>query len=216
MLSPYRDAPLLRAPVVRIGRRPAASGEREVSVLFADLRDFTGYTARHRPSEVFAFVRRYANALTRIVHDHNGEVTDFSGDGLMAIFGARTQIAGKERAAIESGREICAIVGHLDPPQGTSAGSQPSAGVGIATGPAFLGGVRAGSHVFWTAVGDVTNLAARLERLTRELRTSLAIDARTWSRGGPAALGFERRPLVPIRGHPDPQDVYALEIGQLQ
>jgi adenylate cyclase len=192
------------------------SGEREVSVLFADLRDFTAYTARHRSSEVFAFVRRYAWTMTRIVRDHQGELTDFSGDGLMAIFGARAELACKERAAIESGREICEVVSRLDGPRGGSRGSCPSAGVGIATGNAFLGGIRAGRHVFWTAVGDVTNLAARLERLTRDLRTSLVIDARTWSRGGPAAEGFERRPLVPIRGRPDRQDVYALRIGHLQ
>ena len=216
MLALHRGATLRLDRTLREGRRQAASGEREVSILFADLRDFTGYTAHHPPSEVFAFVSRYARELTRIVCDHEGEVNDFSGDGLMAIFGAGAQLDGKERAAIEAGREICEVVGRLDGLRGISPGSRPSVGVGIATGSAFLGGIRAGSQVFWTAVGDVTNLAARLERLTRDLRASLAIDARTWSRGGPAAAGFERRPLVPIRGRSDPQDVYSLRIGRVQ
>jgi class 3 adenylate cyclase len=214
MFDLQHEATLHVDPPLRHAPRPEASREREVSVLFADLRDFTGYTASHAPSEVFAFVRRYARTLQQIVRAHEGEVTDFSGDGLMAIFGAREELAGKERAAIESGREICEIVGGLERRSG--GGPRPSAGVGIATGNAYLGGIRAGNHVFWTAVGDVTNLAARLERLTRDLHASLAIDARTWSRGGPAAEGFERRPLVPIRGRPDPQDVYALRMGHLQ
>ncbi len=64
--------------------------------------------------------------------------------------------------------------------------------------------------MIWTAIGNTTNLAARLQSLTRELDTALVIDHATWERAQPASAGFEKRPDVPIRGRRETQDVYAL------
>ena len=60
------------------------------------------------------------------------------------------------------------------------------------------------------AIGNTTNLAARLQSLTRDLNAALVIDAVTWERAQPAAEDFEKRPEVPIRGRRETQDVYAL------
>ncbi len=186
-------------------------GERHVSVLFADLRGYTAWADRRPPREVFAAVSRYADALTRAVHEHGGHVADFSGDGVMAVFGAFAELAGKERAAVEAGRAICERVTRLaggEPPA-----SRLSVGVGIATGAAYVGGIRTAGRTYWSAVGSTTNLAARLQNLTRELASSLAIDGRTWAAAGGAAAGLERRSRVEIRGHGEPEDVWILRGG---
>jgi class 3 adenylate cyclase len=65
-------------------------------------------------------------------------------------------------------------------------------------------------RLIWSAIGNTTNLAARLQSLTRELDTWLVIDGRTWERAQPAAEDFEKRSEVPIRGRRETQDVYAL------
>ena len=65
-------------------------------------------------------------------------------------------------------------------------------------------------RLIWRAIGNTTNLAARLQGLTRELDASLVIDRGTWERAENAATGFEKRPGVPIRGRRETQDLYVL------
>ncbi len=85
-----------------------------------------------------------------------------------------------------------------------------SVGVGIATGEAFVGNIQAVDRMIWSAIGNTTNLAARLQSLTRDLDAALVIDAPTWERAQAAAGDFEKRSNVPIRGRRETQDVYVL------
>lgn len=207
-----RFAPSVLADRIERGQGIDA-GERQVSVLFADLRDYAAYADRRRPREVFDVLSRYAKAFTRVVSQHGGHVVEFGGDGVMAVFGAPEEMPAKERSALEAARGICRIAPRLaegGPPAG---GSRLSAGVGIATGEAFVGGIRAGNRTFWSAVGSTTNLAARLQQLTRELECAVAVDVRTWRGAGSAGAGLECRQRVRIRGHSQPEDVYVLPLG---
>jgi len=65
-------------------------------------------------------------------------------------------------------------------------------------------------RLIWSAIGNTTNLAARLQGLTRELDASLVIDRGTWERAENAGTNFEKRPGVPIRGRRETQDLYVL------
>ena len=187
-----------------------ASGEREVSVLFVDIRGYTSFSESRRAEEIFATVNRYTETVSEIVQEHAGSVVEFNGDGMMAVFGAPRELAHKERAAVEAGREIVAAVGAL-PVEDTSGGeTKLAAGVGIATGEAFVGNIQAVDRMIWTAIGNTTNLAARLQSLTRDLDAALVIDHATWERAQPAAADFEKRPDVAIRGRRETQDVYLL------
>lgn len=185
-----------------------ASGEREVSVLFVDIRGYTGFAESREAEEIFSTVNRYTETVSRIVQEHAGSVVEFNGDGMMAVFGAPRKLARKERAAVEAGREIVAAVGAL-PVEG---GEALSVGVGIATGEAFVGNIQAVDRMIWSAIGNTTNLAARLQGLTRELEASVVIDAATRARAEAAAEGFAKRPGVPIRGRRETQEVYALPL----
>jgi adenylate cyclase len=184
-----------------------SSGEREVSVLFVDIRGYTGFAESRKAEEIFSTVNRYTETVSGVVQRHSGSVVEFNGDGMMAVFGAPRELAHKERAAVEAGREIVEAVGTL-PVEGEE--TKLSVGVGIATGGAFVGNIQAVDRMIWSAIGNTTNLAARLQGLTRELEASLVIDAATWERAQHAAADFEERPNVPIRGRRETQDVYAL------
>ena len=85
-----------------------------------------------------------------------------------------------------------------------------SVGVGVATGAAFVGNIQSVDRLIWTALGNTTNLAARLQSLTRDLDAALVIDQATWEKAQPTAAGFEKRPEVPIRGRRETQDLYVL------
>ena len=159
------------------GGRELVSAEREVSVLFVDIRGHTSYAEARGAEQVFSTVNRFTETVSGIVRQHGGTVLEFSGDGLMAVFGATDEPAQKEQAAVEAGREMVEAVGTLTP---NGSDQALSVGVGIATGPAFLGDVRAVDRLIWTAIGNTPNLAARLQALTRELGAAIVIDPPTW------------------------------------
>ncbi len=89
----------------------------------------------------------------------------------------------------------------------------PAAGVGIATGAAFVGNIQAVDRMIWTALGNTTNLAARLQTLTRDLNAAMVIDLATWRATGDATADFKLREQVPIRGRSQREDVYVLPLG---
>jgi adenylate cyclase len=91
------------------------------------------------------------------------------------------------------------------------AGDEISVGVGIASGAAFVGNVQASDRMIWTALGNTTNLAARLQGLTRDLDAARVIDLATWRAAGEPPK-FERREQVAIRGRSQREDLYVLSL----
>jgi adenylate cyclase len=178
-----------------------------------DIRGYTGFAESRRAEEIFSTVNRYTETVSQIVQEHAGSGVEFNGDGMMAVFGAPRKIAHKERAAVEAGREIVDAVGALPVEDASGGETKLSVGVGIATGSAFVGNIQAVDRMIWSAIGNTTNLAARLQSLTRELDASVVIDRETRERAQAAAEDFEKRSDVPIRGRRESQDVYALPMG---
>jgi adenylate cyclase len=111
-------------------------------------------------------------------------------------------------------REIVEAVGALPVDDASSGETKLSVGVGIATGEAFVGNIRAVDRMIWSAIGNTTNLAARLQGLTRDLDASLVIDAGTWEKAHPATADFEKQSDVPIRGRRQTVDLYALPLRE--
>jgi class 3 adenylate cyclase len=178
-------------------------GERELSVLFADLRGYTAW-AQDRPlTELHATVNQYVETVARIVREHAGTVVDFVGDGMMAVFGAPDELAGKERAAVAAARRIVDTVRGL---------AVLAPGVGVATGPAWVGTVRVGAKLHWSALGDTVNVASRLQGMTRELSAWIAVDELTWQRAGAEREALEPRGATAIRGRSAAEMVYVLPI----
>ena len=186
----------------------SVSGQCEVSVLFVDIRGYTSFAEERRADEIFSTLNRYTEIVSRLIQAHGGNVVEFNGDGLMAVFGAPAPLAAKERAAVAAASSIVQALEAPDP------GGAPriSVGVGIATGEAYVGDIRSADRRIWSAVGNTTNLAARLQQLTREWDAAIVIDARTREAAGAAAARFEPRGHTAIRGRRHEEGLYALPL----
>ena len=115
---------------------------------------------------------------------------------------------------MEAGRQVIGAIDAL-PVDGGEARTGLSVGVGVATGEAFVGNIRAVDRIIWSAIGNTTNLAARLQSLTRPLEAGMVIDHATWQAAGKPAADFERHERVTIRGRNQREDVYVLPTSSL-
>jgi adenylate cyclase len=184
-------------------------GERDVSVLFVDIRGYTTYSEAQAAGTVFSMINRYSEAVSAVIQRRGGTVVEFLGDGFMAVFGAPEPLPDHARVSVQTACEVVATVRRLA--LGSAAGKAPiGVGVGIASGRVFVGNIRTSDRFVYTAVGDVVNLASRIQGLTRELNAVVAIDARTHRRAGDSVAQFERHPQIRIRGRAEPVDVYSL------
>jgi class 3 adenylate cyclase len=175
----------------------------EVTVLIADLRGFTAFAERHAPHEVVAMLNTVFGAVVPVVLGAGGTVVQFVGDEVMALFGAPTRqpdhALRAARAALQLQEAVAAATAdHED---------WPRFGVGVNTGPALVGNIGAEQMRTFTAIGDTTNLAARLQGLAGPgevvvgLRTADELD-------GHAVV--EAREPVPVKGKREPVPAFLL------
>jgi len=175
--------------------------ERDVTVLFVDIRGYTGVAERLAAKDVFATLNEHTERVSRIVQENGGTIVEFNGDGMMAVFGAPEPLPKKEQQAALAARSIVdSMPEHL------------AVGVGVATGPAFVGSIRSTDRLIWSAVGSTTNLAARLQSMTRELGASIALDETTRERAAYVCTDFTRHANLAIRGRTGRFDVFALPL----
>ena len=190
--------------------RELEPGERPISVLFADLRGYTSLAEGRGAEEIFRIVSAYTETVTRVVTQHGGTVVEFNGDGMMAVFGAPDPLPDKERRALAAARQIVSEVSGLRGLALGPGGGRVSVGVGLATGAAYVGAIRSVDRYIWSAIGNTTNLAARLQALSRELDAPIVIDDETHRAAHEQARDFERRPGTAIRGLRNAHDVFVL------
>ena len=187
--------------------RDLEAGEREVSVLFVDIRDYTAFSDGRRASDVFSTVNRYTGTVSTIVRENGGAVVEFNGDGMLAVFGAPRPLPDKERSAVAAARRLVLEVPTIG---GEGAEDALFVGVGVATGDAFVGNIESVDRTIWTAIGSTTNLAARLQALTRDLDAGVLIDETTHARVGADGVDFRAHRDVVIRGQKAPRTLFAL------
>jgi adenylate cyclase len=155
-------------------------------VLFADVRGYTKLTAGLSPAEVPAFVNRfYETASSALLHNH-GLLGQIEGDNVMSLFVPGLAGAEYKQNAVEGGRALLQAVG-----PGTELSLE--VGVGISTGEEFVGNVGGGGYKDFAAVGDVTNLAARLT--AKAEAGEVLVDAETYQAVSERYPEAERREL---------------------
>jgi adenylate cyclase len=202
-LRPTRDirvVPLLpatlapRAAALQVGARHGR--EREIAVLFADLRGFTRLAEKKLPYDVVFFLNRYFEAVGSAIADAGGLVNQFTGDGVMALFGVEQGGATGCRQALEAAGAMVARVVDLSEALGDELEAPLRLGIGIHVGPAVVGGMGYGQAFYLTAVGDTVHVAARLEALTKDYGCELVISEEVAARARVAVDDLVRHELT--------------------
>ncbi len=176
----------------------------EVSVLFADLRGFTNFAEQATPDQVVAMLNAYYAAVVPVILDAGGTVVQFVGDAVMALFNAPVRQPDHAERAARAGLGLHRAVAQV------AAGRPdwPRFRVGINTGPALVGNIGADRIRNFTAIGDTTNTAARLESLAAP--GTVVVGPLTRAYLGPAATALDLGEL-PVKGKQEPVRAYVLE-----
>jgi class 3 adenylate cyclase len=199
-LSPQLAARLRAEPEVG----ELGGEERDVSVLFADLQGFTAFSERHTPSEVLATLNEYwAETVPVVLGDHGGMIERFAGDAIMVVFNAAADqpdhASRAARAALALQRAAAELAAR-EP-------GRPRFRVGVNTGPAIIGNVGTAEQRSFTAIGDTTNLASRLQ--TQAQPGQVVIGESTYSAIGDGARVAPLGKLA-VKGKSDPVTAYVL------
>ena len=146
--------------------RSALEGERKhVTVLFADVGGYTSLSERADPEEIHALMDRCFGSILEQVHYYEGTVNQFTGDGVMALFGAPIALEDAPRRAVLAALRIQEALAPLDAEVRAEHGVPFQMRIGVHSGPVVVAGIGDDLRMDYTAVGDTTNLAARLQQL---------------------------------------------------
>jgi adenylate cyclase len=177
----------------------AQGSEREIAIMFADIRGFTALAEGRLPYDVVFILNRYFAAMGRAVESAGGRVDKFVGDGIMALFGVTDDIAAGCRAALAAARLMSERLVELNEALKPELAEPLRIGIGIHAGPAIVGEMGYGSASAITAIGDPVNTASRLEGLAKEYGAELVVSTETLAHAGLDIFG-DRRGEIEIRG----------------
>jgi adenylate cyclase len=178
---------------------------RFVCVMFLDIRNFTSYAENKNPQEVVNYLNQLFGSMIEIVNANQGIINKFLGDGLMAVFGA--PVAGNHDTdnAVRAAEQIIKQIDH-EVSLGTIANTK--IGIGLHCGIVVTGTVGAPRRQEYTIIGDVVNLAARIEQLNKNYNSQLLISEEVY-----LGLQEKRGSLlgdIPVKGRQQPIKVYQL------
>jgi len=148
--------------------KSALEGERKhVTVLFADVAGYTALSEKADPEQMHSIMDRCFQILLREVHRFEGTINQFTGDGIMALFGAPLALEDAPRRAVSAALGIQRALGPFGDEIRRQHDAEFRMRIGIHTGQVVVGRIGDDLRMDYTAVGDTTNLAARLEQLAR-------------------------------------------------
>jgi adenylate cyclase len=149
--------------------------EREIAVLFADIRGFTHFSEQRLPYDVVFLLNRYFRAMGEAVIEAGGHLDKFIGDGVMALFGVDGKPGNSAAQALDAARRMSLNLAEMNASFGEELQAPLRIGIGIHYGPAIVGEMGFGAIHTLTAVGDTVNTASRLENATKELDCQLVV-----------------------------------------
>ena len=195
--------------IMASGGRPLVPVQREVTILFSDVRDFTRLSEKMDPQQVLALLDGYFARMTAIVKGRDGMVNKFIGDGLLAVWGVPDVEPEHAKKAVQAALDMRRAVAELAE-EARAAGNEPlRIGIGIHTGIVAAGMLGGLDQSEYTVIGDAVNLASRVEGLTKRLQTDLLVSEDTLKRCDTAFLAT-RVGSEEVKGRGEPVVVYTI------
>jgi adenylate cyclase len=205
LLSAIRAVAKERAPREALGGR-----ERQVAVLFADMRGFTKIAENKLPYDVVFLLNRYFEAVGSAVAEAGGIANQYTGDGVMALFGVSTNIETACRQALLASSVMIRRIAELSRELADELPTPLRIGIGIHAGAAVVGEIGYGDTHYLTAVGDIVNTASRLEALTKQYGCDLVISELVSERAGLGHLDFPHHDIT-VRNREAPLKVVIID-----
>ncbi len=208
--------PLL-SPTITAGDSLVRSGhmtgsEREIAILFADIRSFTELAEAKLPYDVVFLLNRYFEEMGRAIEGAGGRVDKFIGDGIMALFGVESGVEAGSRAALAAAAAMAERLVHLNQVLSADLTSPLRIGIGIHAGPAIVGEMGFGQTVSTTAIGDAVNTASRLEAMTKDQGVQLIVSEDV-ARHAAADLQHFPATEIMVRGRTQPLTIRSIPLA---
>jgi class 3 adenylate cyclase len=179
VLRAVKSAPIAQALEMDPDRLRLGGEVREISVFFADIRNFTAFSERHTPDQVVALLNAYFGVVIPRIEAEGGIINQFMGDGIMVLFGAIPARTDHAAAAVRAALSTVLAV-EDNRPHWTSLGFDGlRVGIGIHSGPVLLGAIGSPTRLDFTAIGDTVNAASRVEGENKRVGSSILITSAT-------------------------------------
>jgi adenylate cyclase len=177
----------------------AAGVEKQVAILFLDVRGFTRLAQNRLPFDVVFLLNQFFATVGDAIRAQNGWIDKYMGDGLMAVFGREQGVASGCRQALAAASAIDHALDDLNRRLATELPEGIRVGMGVHAGPVVIGEIGAPGSAALTVIGRTVNEASRLEALTKDFKCQLIVSRVAAEKAGLALDGFARE-TVAVRG----------------
>lgn len=216
MMGMFKSEAVARALEADPSKLELKGEEREITVMFSDIRNFTTYSETRTPRQVVELLNSYFAAIVPVIEAEGGIVNQYIGDGLMVLFGAPERQQDHASRAVRAGERMVKRVHELQQQWMALGAVEFRIGVGIHTGNVVVGTVGSPKRLDYTAIGDTTNTAARIEAANKGLQTELLIGETTFAKLNDAertrVLSASQRHTVTVKGREWPVTVYSIDV----
>lgn len=191
------------------GRVSGAGATLDVTILFADLRDFTPWVESHPAAEVVADLNAYFAEMDAAIRAEGGLVLQFIGDEIEAVFGAPIAIAGHADAALAAARAMGERLNAFNAARRAQGKPALRHGIGIHSGSVIAGNIGSSERLSYALVGDAVNVASRIQALNKEFGTTVLVSAATQALLASSAH-LSPLPAARVKGRASEVAIYAL------
>jgi adenylate cyclase len=213
MFSRYVDPQVARNIWLRRDEVSLEGDERIATVLFSDIRNFTGITAGKPSRIVLRWLNRYFTAMDEVIRANDGFLNKFIGDGLLVVYGVPLSQGGNldARNAVRSALAMLKRVEELNAEVSTGEEfPELRIGVGIHTGMLTSGSVGSSNRLEYSVIGETVNLASRLESLNKEFGTEIILSQATYEKVKEQIPGIYALGATEVRGFDEQITIYGI------
>ncbi len=181
----------------------------KVSVMFADIRGFTGLSEKLQPEKVVEILNNYFTHVTEVIFDHGGTLDKYLGDGVMALFGAPLSKGNDAENAVLAAQSIQRLVVELNRDASARGWPELNVGIGINTGIVTAGNIGSPRRIDYTVIGDTVNSASRL--MSNAPPGSIIISQSTAADLTKAKFQLRRLKPLTVKGKSEPIEVFSVK-----
>ncbi|WP_372682100.1 adenylate/guanylate cyclase domain-containing protein [Desulfosarcina sp.] len=194
-----------------LGGRVTLSGElKEVTVLFADLRDFTRLVETLPPREVVTVINTYFKSMSEAINAHHGLVLQFIGDEIEAVFGAPVALENHQQCAVDAALDMRTRLSQVNLQLVNQGFPSLRHGIGLHAGKVVAANIGSSQRLSYALVGETVNIASRIQELNKDFDTDILISDAV-RQGLHRSIQMNPLSPVPVKGVGEPLQLHSID-----